>query len=243
MALPSSGVIRLSQIQSEFGGTNPIRLSEYYRNGTFVTSNNTSVPTSGAVDLSDYYGALNGIEVTYELIGAGGAGGSGRADGGGSGTAQAGGATSIEGDGLNVTAAGGNGGRNGAISRLQPHGGQASHYGAGGTGGGNQSSGGNAPYASHGAGGGGAGGDAPGLFDHSGNAGVGGNAGVRKTGTVILIPNTVLILRIGQQGFGSTAGGNYRGGNGASGYVRFQVGTQITEFPNFGTYVYEVPSS
>jgi hypothetical protein len=30
MALPSSGAISFSQIQTEFGGTNPISLSEYY---------------------------------------------------------------------------------------------------------------------------------------------------------------------------------------------------------------------
>lgn len=58
MALQSSGLIRLSQVQTEFGGSDPINLTEYYRNGVYVTSNNTSVPTTGKIDLSDFYGTV-----------------------------------------------------------------------------------------------------------------------------------------------------------------------------------------
>ena len=61
MALQSSGTITLAQIQAELGGSNPISLSEYYRNGSFVTSNNTSVPTSGAISMSNFYGASNRV--------------------------------------------------------------------------------------------------------------------------------------------------------------------------------------
>ena len=50
MALPSSGPLSLSQIQTEFGGTNPISLSEYY-------GADTGVPASGALTVSDFYGA------------------------------------------------------------------------------------------------------------------------------------------------------------------------------------------
>ena len=57
MALPGSGAISLSQLQTEFGGTNPISLSEYYRNGAYTTSNNTGVPISGTISLSQFYGA------------------------------------------------------------------------------------------------------------------------------------------------------------------------------------------
>ena len=59
MALQSSGAIKLSEIQSEFGGSNPISLSEYYRNGSYTTSNNTGVPTSGQISVSDFYGGTN----------------------------------------------------------------------------------------------------------------------------------------------------------------------------------------
>lgn len=58
MALQSSGAISLSDIQTEFGGSNPISLSEYYRGGSYVTDNNTSVPTSGTITMSNFYGAV-----------------------------------------------------------------------------------------------------------------------------------------------------------------------------------------
>lgn len=61
MALQSSGQIKLSEIQTEFGGSNPIQLSEYYRGGANVpdvTANN-GVPTSGEIELGDFYGASN----------------------------------------------------------------------------------------------------------------------------------------------------------------------------------------
>jgi hypothetical protein len=58
MAIQSSGVITLQDIEDEFGGTGSIGLSEYYRNGSYVTSNNTSVPTSGSITLSNFYGAV-----------------------------------------------------------------------------------------------------------------------------------------------------------------------------------------
>ncbi len=36
MALPTSGAISWSMIQTEFGGSNPINISEYYRGGGVV---------------------------------------------------------------------------------------------------------------------------------------------------------------------------------------------------------------
>ena len=38
MALPASGAMSFSQLQTEFGGANPISLSEYYRGGAYVPS-------------------------------------------------------------------------------------------------------------------------------------------------------------------------------------------------------------
>lgn len=38
MALQTSGPISLADIQAEFGGTNPISISEYYKNGVYVPS-------------------------------------------------------------------------------------------------------------------------------------------------------------------------------------------------------------
>jgi hypothetical protein len=59
MALPSSGPLSLTDIQTEFGGTNPISLSEYYKGGAFVLTTDfaPNVPTSGRINISDFYGA------------------------------------------------------------------------------------------------------------------------------------------------------------------------------------------
>jgi len=77
MTLQSSGAISFSQIQTEFGGSNPISISEYYRGGDNVLDHNTDIPESGAVALSDFYDGQNeapSYTVEYMLV-AGGAGG------------------------------------------------------------------------------------------------------------------------------------------------------------------------
>ena len=69
MPIQSSGAISLANIQTEFLGANPISLSEYYRGSVndyskyiyaYETSNNAinnlTVPSSGQVSLSNYYG-------------------------------------------------------------------------------------------------------------------------------------------------------------------------------------------
>jgi len=58
MATNSSGILQLSQIQSELGGSNPISLSEYYKGGTIIPTamgGSSTIPSSGEVDLSNYY--------------------------------------------------------------------------------------------------------------------------------------------------------------------------------------------
>ena len=60
MALPSSGALSFSQIQTEFGGTDPISLSEYYNTTSGLGLNisaSSSIPSSGAIAVSDFYGA------------------------------------------------------------------------------------------------------------------------------------------------------------------------------------------
>lgn len=52
MAIATSGQICFSQLQSEFGGSNPICLSEYYRNGSYVPG----TETTGSADWEDPYG-------------------------------------------------------------------------------------------------------------------------------------------------------------------------------------------
>lgn len=58
MALPGSGALSINSIATEFGGSAPHSLSEYYRGGAYVTSNNTNVPTSGQISISNFYGAV-----------------------------------------------------------------------------------------------------------------------------------------------------------------------------------------
>lgn len=61
--LQNTGAISLDDLQNEFGNTNPIEMSEYYR-GLEVPDalENVGVPLSGTLNLSDFYGA---VDITY----------------------------------------------------------------------------------------------------------------------------------------------------------------------------------
>ena len=59
--IPNSGPISLSDFATEFGGTAPHSMSEYYRNGANVPSNNSNVPTAGAFRFGQMRGAINEI--------------------------------------------------------------------------------------------------------------------------------------------------------------------------------------
>lgn len=83
MPLPTTGAISLAQVQAEFGGTNPISLSEYYGRAS-------GVPTSGAISLGNFrgtsafttthrVGVANGYDLYYGVwfeVYTGGGGGS-----------------------------------------------------------------------------------------------------------------------------------------------------------------------
>ena len=74
MAIPSSGALTLSTIQTEFGGTNPIGLDEYYAVvGGLVppgtTGTNGAVPSSGAISISAFYGTSKIIDTQTVTIG------------------------------------------------------------------------------------------------------------------------------------------------------------------------------
>ena len=68
MPLPSSGPLSLNDIQTEFGGTNPISLSEYYAGGANVPAGTTgtfgAVPSSGAISIRNFYGTS---KIVYRL--------------------------------------------------------------------------------------------------------------------------------------------------------------------------------
>lgn len=63
MALPSSGPLTFANIQTEFGGSNPISLSEYYAGGGLVPAGTSgtygAVPSSGAIGVQSFYGTSN----------------------------------------------------------------------------------------------------------------------------------------------------------------------------------------
>jgi hypothetical protein len=68
--IPSS--ISLGNIQTEFGGSNPISISEYYSGGAYVaggTANATSVviPTSGTISFSNFSGAAAVVSPVVDL--------------------------------------------------------------------------------------------------------------------------------------------------------------------------------
>lgn len=79
MAIPSSGPIALTTIQTEFGGANPISINEYYAGGSFVpagtTGTNGAVPSSGQISFNQFYGTSNIITLDFIVVGAGSAGG------------------------------------------------------------------------------------------------------------------------------------------------------------------------
>lgn len=73
MPIPTTNV-RFSAIQTEFGGSNPIAFSEYYRGGSYVPSNQPDagyglIATSGAISVGPFrgqtkvrtYSAMNGF--------------------------------------------------------------------------------------------------------------------------------------------------------------------------------------
>ena len=59
MAVTSSAPIDIGDLVTEFGGSTPHSLTEYYRGGSLVpdTTANASVPASGAISLTDFFGA------------------------------------------------------------------------------------------------------------------------------------------------------------------------------------------
>lgn len=61
MTLQTSGAISLSQVQSEYGGSNPISMSEYYRDGANVPS----TINSGAGAWSSYQYSRTGSNDYY----------------------------------------------------------------------------------------------------------------------------------------------------------------------------------
>lgn len=236
MAIASTGPLSLAALAAEFGGTGPLRLSDFYRGAgrvPAVGTPNVGIPASGALSLADFRGGAKSTSVTYEVIGAGAAGGFGVDDGTSSGRGADGGASSISGIGIStINAPGGIGGLNGQAPRSGNNG-AASAYGPGGVGGGLNAAGSAAPAASRGAGGGGGGGDNGGTYDSGGAGGYGGGAGTRKAATITVDYGTLVAVVIGLKGAAIASG--YRGGNGADGYAKLTWDGKSQAFTATGT--------
>lgn len=72
MPIPGPGVaISIQTIATEFGGTVPHSLSEYYRGGGLVPNApvNAAIPTSGTISLSNFYGSSNQIPINLTIAG------------------------------------------------------------------------------------------------------------------------------------------------------------------------------
>jgi hypothetical protein len=83
MAVPSTNVT-LTSIQTEFGGSNPISLSEYYSGGPLVPSGspapNGPIPSSGQISVGQFRGAFELVypyNMDFLVIAGGGGGGAG----------------------------------------------------------------------------------------------------------------------------------------------------------------------
>ena len=56
MAIPSTGSISLKDIQTEFGGSDPANLNEYYTGSRTTIPTGYGIPSSGAISLGDFRG-------------------------------------------------------------------------------------------------------------------------------------------------------------------------------------------
>jgi len=73
MPLPTSGPISLRDIQDEFGGSQPLVITNYYKGGAYVllTDYAPNVPTSGTISLRDFYGARKTTQTVLTFTDAG----------------------------------------------------------------------------------------------------------------------------------------------------------------------------
>ena len=70
-ALQSSGAISLGDVQTEFGGSNPVSMNEYYRDASYTNHDgvgvsvlNSSVPTGSSVAMNQFNGGIGSYVVT-----------------------------------------------------------------------------------------------------------------------------------------------------------------------------------
>jgi len=254
MAVKSTGSLSFNtDIVGEFGGSVPHSLSEYYSGGDNVPSAVTDVPSSGAIDFSDFYGTSNALTVTYHVIGAGGGGGGcGRTDS--LATGGSGGSSSISGSGFTtITGNGGGGGTGGARLSGVSGGDTVKAGGAGVTiGGVEYGAGGDSAFNQYGgddtelSGGGGGGAAGAGTTNTRQLGGTGGSTGSYQTGTLSLAVGTVITVTVGTGGgrglnylnndYSGGVSGNDNAQAGGNGFVRLTINGTNYDFTSSGTH-------
>jgi len=68
MTIKRFGIIGLTDIQNEFGGSIPIGINEYYRGGAYTSINNSAVPTDSFISINKFYGASKYLPGTTGLL-------------------------------------------------------------------------------------------------------------------------------------------------------------------------------
>jgi len=71
MSTPSSGAISANNIRTEFGLSGSLSFGSLYRGGSTIRNNygnNSSVPTSGALDFSDYYNLYKEGTIAQKIV-------------------------------------------------------------------------------------------------------------------------------------------------------------------------------
>lgn len=69
MTLQNGGPISLGNVKAEFGGNASPKLSDYYKNGPFNKNGSSTVPSSGMIALSAFYGASKKTDTVFRSSG------------------------------------------------------------------------------------------------------------------------------------------------------------------------------
>jgi hypothetical protein len=73
MPLPPSGPLSLNDIRNEFGGSNPVAISNYYAGGPYVPAGTSGtfgpVPTNGTISIANFYGTQQALEIVTMNVG------------------------------------------------------------------------------------------------------------------------------------------------------------------------------
>ena len=64
MAIKASGPLSFSEIINEFADSPPYSMSEFYRGGLKVPTNNTNIPLNGTIRFSNFYNAVNRVALS-----------------------------------------------------------------------------------------------------------------------------------------------------------------------------------